>query len=82
MSFSRGLHRKIDTDLLDRIDAGGRPEKRKIAKTSNDPRPAGSYRGARRNEARISKKPMLRYDEIRNINAMRKQRLQRKDQRQ
>jgi hypothetical protein len=35
------------------------------------PRPAGSYRGARRNEAKQSKKPMLTLEELRRINAMR-----------
>jgi len=37
-------------------------------------RPAGSYRGSRRNEAKKAKQPMLRLDELRRINAMRQQR--------
>jgi len=39
-------------------------------------RPAGSYRGSRRNEAKQSKKPMLTLAEIRRINAMHAQRPQ------
>jgi hypothetical protein len=44
-------------------------------------RPSGSYRGARRKEAKKSKKPMLRYDELRRINAMRQTRIQAEEQR-
>ena len=43
---------------------------------SKTPRPAVSYRGARRNEARRSKKPMLTLADLRLVNAMRIQRTQ------
>lgn len=41
-----------------------------MAGKSATPRPSGSYRGSRRNEAKRSKKKMLRLDELRRINEM------------
>lgn len=78
MSYGNALQRHLDTDLIERLEASGRPEPRKRAVSRRTPRPAGSYRGARRNEARISKKPMLTYAELRRINAMHAQRHQSK----
>jgi hypothetical protein len=76
MSYARTLARQIDADLIERMEASGKPESRRASVTKTTPRPAGSYRGSRRNEARISKKPMLTYAELRRINAMHAQRNQ------
>ena len=47
------LERKLDEDLIDRIDAGWTPSARiKPVKKSKPPREASSYRGARRNAER------------------------------
>jgi hypothetical protein len=70
MGYGSALQRRVDSDLVERIEASGRPEPRKIATTRKTPRPAGSYRGSRRNEARLSGKPMLTYAELRRINAI------------
>jgi hypothetical protein len=57
MSYGSALQRRLDTDLIDRIEASG-PQKteRKVAKVKRKGRPAGSYRCARRNEARLARK--------------------------
>jgi hypothetical protein len=76
MSYGSALQRKIDTDLIERLESSGKPEARKTSARKRTPRPAGSYRGARRNEARRTKKPMLTYTELLRINAMHAQRNQ------
>jgi hypothetical protein len=85
MSYARHLARAIDTDLVERIEAGTLQKKRETAKTERSPRPGGSYRGARRNEARNARKtsatgkrvPMITYADILRINAMVKMNRQR-----
>jgi hypothetical protein len=75
MSYARTLARKIDSDLIERIEASGKPEVRQTMVRRSAPRPAGSYRGARRNEAQAlrqggPRKPMLTFIELLKINAM------------
>jgi hypothetical protein len=74
MSYGRALVRKIDTDLVNRIEANGKPLKHKQPR-KNAPRPSGSYRGARRNEAQALRQggkrhKMITYTELLRINAM------------
>lgn len=52
MSYTRKLHRGIDIDLVDRIEANGPVKKVKSLKAKRRPRAAHTYRGARRNERR------------------------------
>ena len=54
MSYARRLHRGLDLDLIDRIEASG-PQSHAVAesKTSRkNPRPHSSYRGWKRNAPR------------------------------
>ena len=45
------LERKLDTDLIERMEAGWAPSARKPSlKKKKSPRAASTYRGARRNE--------------------------------
>jgi hypothetical protein len=62
MSTSRGLHRRIDVELVERIQASGLPKKVEVAKKKVrlDPRNRESYRAARRNAARKAKTKMIR----------------------
>jgi hypothetical protein len=54
MGASRTLLRKLDLDLIARIEASGRPEKPKKITRKKKPREADTYRGARRNALRRS----------------------------
>lgn len=49
MSASRTLLRKLDLDLIARIEASGRPVKPKKAVRKKSPRIGSSYRHAKRN---------------------------------
>ncbi len=53
MGASRTLLRKLDHDLIARIEASGRPEKPRRSTKKKAPRAADSYRGARRNDDRV-----------------------------
>lgn len=49
--MGRRLERHLDTDLIDRMEAGWTPTQRtKPLKKQREPRAAETYRGARRNE--------------------------------
>lgn len=81
MSYARALARQLDTDLIERLESSGKPEERRAAKTARKPRPAGSYRGSRRNEARAARqggerKPMITFADIKRVNAMHAKRMQ------
>lgn len=52
MGASRTLLRKLDLDLIARMEASGRIEKKQKAKRGKPPRQASKYRGARRNAQR------------------------------
>lgn len=53
MGASGTLARKIDADLVERILSSGKIERKEPAKKKDrTPRPADSYRGARRNASR------------------------------
>jgi len=60
MGASRTLLRKLDSDLIARIEASGRPEKPKKRPLLRKPRNGESYRGARRNATRATGAVMLR----------------------
>ena len=63
MGASRTLLRKLDLDLIARMEASGRIEKKKRPPLKRKPRSAESYRGARRNATRETKAVMLRLGE-------------------
>ncbi|WP_024517058.1 hypothetical protein [Bradyrhizobium sp. Tv2a-2] len=87
MSHARTLNRSIDADLVERIESSGRPkvEAKPATKTGETARPLGSYRCARRNEARNARKlskdgkrvSMVTFAEVLRINAMAKANRQR-----
>ena len=60
MGASRTLSRRLDIDLIARIEASGRIEKPKRTPRKRKPRNAASYREARRDEARKTSAVMLR----------------------
>jgi hypothetical protein len=60
MGASRTLLRKLDLDLIARIEASGRPDKPTQSLKTHAPRPGWTYRGARRNAVRETKAVMLR----------------------
>jgi hypothetical protein len=50
MSTSRGIHKGLDQDLIAKLARGWKPSDHvEPAKQQRPPRPAESYRGARRN---------------------------------
>jgi hypothetical protein len=59
MGASRTLLRKLDLDLIDRLEASGRPEKSKKITRNKKPRLADTYRGARRNARRAFRAKQL-----------------------
>lgn len=52
MGASRTLLRKLDLDLIARMEASGRIERKQKAKRGKPPRDASKYRDARRNAQR------------------------------
>jgi hypothetical protein len=59
MAAGRRLTRRIDWDLVERIEAGGsRPPKRTKPKIESEARKASTYRCARRNRDRINAWPL------------------------
>lgn len=73
MSYGSCLQRHLDTDLIERLEASGKPEQRQTIERKKSPRPFGSYRGSRRNEARSgryggARKKMITYAELLRIN--------------
>lgn len=79
MSYGSALQRRLDTDKIELIEAsgpqGGKPAAAKAA-SKKQGRPSGSYRCARRNEARsLGRKAgvrarMLTYADLLRINAI------------
>jgi hypothetical protein len=59
MGASRTLLRKLDLDLIDRLEASGTPEKPKKITRTKKPRLADTYRGARRNARRVFRAKQL-----------------------
>jgi hypothetical protein len=60
MSHARRLHRGIDQDLVEQIEASGPIKRRERGAWSKpNPRPAHSYRGWRRNLARENQWPLI-----------------------
>jgi hypothetical protein len=59
MGASRTLARRLDLDLIARIEASGPPKKVTKVKTTKEPREAATYRGARRNERRTIRAAQL-----------------------
>jgi hypothetical protein len=59
MGVSRTLLRKLDIDLIDRLEASGTPEKPKRIARKKKPRMAETYRGARRNARRTFRAKQL-----------------------
>lgn len=59
MSASRTLARKLDLDLIARIEASGAPEKPRKISRNKKPRKADTYRGARRNARRQARTEAL-----------------------
>jgi hypothetical protein len=57
MSHARRLHRGIDQDLVEQIESHGRVKRqpRATGPSKPDPRPVHSYRGWRRNIARVNR---------------------------
>jgi hypothetical protein len=59
VSYARRLRKGLDLDLIDRVEAGGRPQAVRVAKSRNPPRATATYRGARRNQRRIARAAQL-----------------------
>lgn len=53
--MGRRLERHVDWDLVERIEANGPIVKPRKFKTVKTPRPADSYRGAKRNAAKAQR---------------------------
>lgn len=53
--MSRRLERHVDWDLAERIEANGPVKKPTKFKTVTQPRPADTYRGAKRNAAKAQR---------------------------
>ena len=54
MSYARSLARRLDPDLIERIEAGGKPQKQTASKSRREPRASSEYRGHARNVQRGS----------------------------